>query len=109
MASTYPFPPKRWIKTWKGNENLRDCIAAIAREIVRTDAIIRKQYPSSVATGLIMDAMVKKTLPASVDVQTAASAQNKLHELVHEAVWTHHLEIDFVGKVWRPILDPNLA
>ena len=106
MTSTYPNPPKHWKKSWKGLEYIKTDLVNIAHEVVRTDSIVRSMYPSSVSTGLIMEAMRDSQLARCPEIKAAADAQNKLYDLHFVAVWTHHLEFDFARAVWNPILDP---
>lgn len=93
------------ICSWSGLEEYRDRIRQIAQEVVTSDAIVRKKYRSSVATGLICQGMRIKSNDA--DVNRASKAQEDLFDLQHELVWKHGLEFDFVRREWAVILDPS--
>jgi hypothetical protein len=97
----------KWIWSWEGLEHFRDQIHTIAFKSRDADALVREKYPSSVATGLICQAI--NTLGSTGDpvVQAAADAQRELQALHHKLVWKHHLEFDFVRKEWATILDPS--
>jgi hypothetical protein len=102
MASSVTW---RWIKSWKGNEDIKTGLEDAAHEVARTDAIVRSIYRSSVATGLIMEAMKDISLAKTPEVAAAAIAQNNLFKLHAEAVWIHHIEFDFARAAWECVLD----
>ncbi len=97
---------KTWITEWTGYENEREKIKIIARNVVRTDAIVRSKYRSSVATGLICQAMTSGP-SADADITNAANAQNELFKLHAHLVNDIGLEFDIVRLEWAPILDPS--
>jgi len=88
-------------------ESSRDKIQALAHEVCKSDAEVRKVYASSVATGLICEAMRDLSLAATPEVARAAHAQNELNALHTSLVWENGLEFDFVRLEWATILDPN--
>lgn len=99
----------RWLLSWKGLEQQRDQIRALAREVYESDAALRASTPSSVATGLICAAIRDPSTAPSHDVARAAEAQKALRDLHSRLVWEHNLEFDFVRREWAPILDPSPA
>lgn len=97
----------KWITSWEGFEHLRERIHHLAIEVRDSDILVRQQYPSSVATGLICQSMRDSSIQANAFIKRAADAQNALNKLHHECVWEHGLDFDLVYNVWVVILDPN--
>jgi len=97
----------RYIKSWKGLETSREQIRAIAHRVTQTDSIVRGMYRSSVATGLICEAMNDISKASSPDIAEAAKAQNELFLLHNHLVQDMHLDFDFVRREWATIMDPS--
>jgi hypothetical protein len=103
----------KWIRSWNGVDEhgiplstYRDQIRSMAKEVVSTDLKVRTKYPSSIATGLICQAMGNLSISSDPDVVKAAKAQNDLFEL-HALLVSKGLEYDFVCREWYTILDPS--
>lgn len=96
-----------YIKSWEGLEELRSQIEQVAREVQQSDAAVRSRHRSSVATGLICEAMNDAFSQEDPLVLRAAQAQNELQRIHCKAVWEYGLDFDFVRAVWAPILDPR--
>lgn len=94
-------------KTWEGIEDFRENIRRIAHIVVESDAEVRRQYPSSVATGLICEAMRSSSRAPTPEVATAAHAQNMLYELTNDLVNVYGMDIDVILAEYAPILDPK--
>ncbi len=98
----------KWIRSWDGLEKEKEELHKIANQVAITDAQVRAKYPSSVATGLICEALKEPWNAESIEILRAAEAQQDLSNMNHKLVWTHHLDFDFVRAEWAPILDPSL-
>lgn len=92
--------------SWAGMESYRDQIHALAREVVESDSVVRGMFHSSVATGMICEAMRDPSTAAYPEVARAAKAQNDLFEL-HSLLMTKGLDFDFVRREWATIIDPS--
>lgn len=99
--------PRRLLFSWAGLEDQRERVREMAREIVTSDAALRKTMPSSAATGLICAGIRDPSLPLNSDAARASKAQRDLSALHAQLVWEHGLDWDFVRREWAAILDPN--
>jgi hypothetical protein len=97
----------KWVRSWDGLEDQKLEIQQCARRVVETDAIVRSQFPSSVATGFICESMNNLDKARTPEIRAAAEAQNTLYELHGFLMDTHHLEFDFIRREWATILDPS--
>ena len=95
------------IWSWDGFEEEKLTIKRFARRVVKYDLRVREQFASSIATGLICEAMRNPLRARTPDIRKAAEAQNELFRLHDILVNTHHLEFDFVRREWATILDPS--
>ena len=97
-----------FITSWVGFEHVRQQLQTLAHEVLATDTLVRQNYDSSIATGLICSAMMNKPQLVNDElVVRAAAAQNALYALHHKCVWEHNIDFDLAYNVWGPILDPN--
>lgn len=94
-------------KTWEGIEEIRENIRRIAHIVAESDAEVRKQYPSSVATGFICEAMRDPSKTPTPEVTTAAHAQNMLYELTNDLVNVYGMDMDIVQAEYEHILNPK--
>lgn len=92
--------------SWVGLESYRDQIHALAREVVESDSVVRGMFYSSVATGMICEAMRDPSKAEYPEVARAAKAQNDLFEL-HSLLMTKGLDFDFIRREWATIIDPS--
>lgn len=100
--SKRPHPPeRRWIVSWDGLEHERARVIALAHRVRTADAAVRAAMPSSVATGLICEAIRDPTLARSPEV-----AVRELHALHHDLVWTTGVDFDLIRREWATILNP---
>jgi hypothetical protein len=97
----------RGIKSWSGLETFLDQIRGAAVLVRDTDAIVRATNESSVATGLICEAIRDPSKTTAIDVARAAQAQTKLHTLHGVLVQQYGMDFDFVRREWATILDPS--
>jgi len=93
--------------SWDGFEHFRQQIHEIANRIVQTDLAVRQLYRSSIATGMICEAMTNPNVTQNQYVREAANAQNELFELHAKLVNEYHFGFDFVCLEWAPILNPT--
>lgn len=94
-------------KSWEGIEDLREDVHRLAHLVYEADAEVRKQYPSSVATGFICAAMKNPSIAPTPEVTMAAEAQNLLYTLTENLVNGHGLDMDLVRAEYEPILNPT--
>lgn len=95
------------IVSWAGLEEEREQIRAAAREVLAKDALVRARMRSSVATGLVCEAMRDPRLAASPEVAEAAKANDALYALHSALVLERGVEFDLVRGEWAPILNPT--
>ena len=100
---------RRWLLSWKGLEEYREQIRALAHEVVASDAALRATAPSVEATGLICAAIRDPSTAPSPLVARAGKAQRDLSDLHSKLIWEHNLEYHFVRREWASIIDPSPA
>ncbi|AVK76271.1 hypothetical protein pneo_cds_664 [Pandoravirus neocaledonia] len=100
---------RQWLFSWAGLEDQRERVREMAREIVASDAALRKTMASAAATGLVCAGIRDPSLALGPDAARASKAQRDLSALHAQLVWEHGLDWDFVRREWAAILDPNPA
>lgn len=106
-AQFNPVLPERWKVSWDGMEAEREQLREAAHRVRSADAECRKHYPSSVATGLICEAVREPALAATPLVATAGDAVTALYTLHRDLIWQRGLDFDLVRREWAPILNPR--
>jgi hypothetical protein len=99
--------PQTTCFSWMGLEQERTLLESYAHKVVEQDARVRAIYHSSVATGLICEAMRNPAAATVPEIAAAGSAVNDLYHLHEKLVMEKHLDCDLVRAVWAPILNPT--